>query len=61
MEFVANVLKTRDVHLITAAQWRGDLIKSKRASNSATLKLIPYFLANVTVKLWLLLWSVRVA
>lgn len=38
-----------------------DVIKSKLARNSATLKLIPYFLANVKVKLWLLLWSVRVA
>ena len=37
------------------------LIKSKLARNSATLKLIPYFLANVKVKLRLLLWSVRVA
>ena len=35
--------------------------KVETRQNSATLKLIPYFLANVKVKLWLLLWSVRVA
>lgn len=34
--------------------------ESKLARNSATLKLIPYFLVNVKVKLWLLLWSVKV-
>ncbi len=45
----------------TAAPLRSGLIKSKLAKNSATLKLIPYFLANVKAKLWLLLWSVRVA
>ena len=49
------------VRSVTAAQLRSVLIKSKLARNSATLKLIPYFLANVKVKLWLLLWSVRVA
>ena len=49
------------VRSITAAPLRSVLIKSKLARNSATLKLIPYFLANVKVKLWLLLWSVRVA
>ena len=48
-------------HSITAAPLRSGLIKSKLARNSATLKLIPYFLANVKVKLRLLLWSVRVA
>lgn len=46
---------------VTAAPLRSVLIKSKLARSSATLKLIPYFLANVKVKLWLLLWSVRVA
>ena len=40
---------------------RSVLIKSKLARNSATLKLIPYFLVNVKVRLWLLLWNVRVA
>ena len=49
------------VRSITAAPLRSGLIKSKLARNSATLKLIPYFLANVKVRLWLLLWNVRVA
>ena len=49
------------VRSITAAPLRSVLIKSKLARNSATLKLIPYFLVNVKVKLWLLLWSVKVA
>ncbi len=40
------------VRSVTAAQLRSVLIKSKLARNSATLKLIPYFLANVKVKLW---------
>ncbi|QIX57686.1 hypothetical protein HCY95_00078 [Limosilactobacillus fermentum] len=61
MEFVVIVLKKSVVRSVTAAQLRSVLIKSKLARNSATLKLIPYFLANVKVKLWLLLWSVRVA
>ena len=61
MEFVVIVLKKSVVRSITAAPLRSGLIKSKLARNSATLKLIPYFLANVKVKLWLLLWSVRVA
>ncbi len=49
------------VRSITAAPLRSVLIKSKLARNSATLKLIPYFLVNVKVRLWLLLWNVRVA
>ncbi len=61
MEFVVIVLKKSVVRSVTAAPLRSVLIKSKLARNSATLKLIPYFLANVKVKLWLLLWSVRVA
>ncbi len=61
MEFVVIVLKKSVVRSVTAAQLRSVLIKSKLTRNSATLKLIPYFLANVKVKLWLLLWSVRVA
>ena len=61
MEFVVIVLKKSVVRSVTAAPLRSGLIKSKLAKNSATLKLIPYFLANVKVKLWLLLWSVRVA
>ena len=61
MEFVVIVLKKSVVRSITAAPLRSVLIKSKLARNSATLKLIPYFLANVKVKLWLLLWNVRVA
>ena len=61
MEFVVIVLKKSVVRSVTAAPLRSGLIKSKLARNSATLKLIPYFLANVKVKLWLLLWSVRVA
>ena len=61
MEFVVIVLKKSVVRSITAAPLRSGLIKSKLARNSATLKLIPYFLANVKVKLWLLLWNVRVA
>ena len=61
MEFVVIVLKKSVVRSITAAPLWSVLIKSKLAKNSATLKLIPYFLANVKVKLWLLLWSVKVA
>ena len=61
MEFVVIVLKKSVVRSIKAAPLRSGLIKSKLARNSATLKLIPYFLVNVKVKLWLLLWSVRVA
>ena len=61
MEFVVIVLKKSVVRSVTAAPLRSVLIKSKLARNSATLKLIPYFLVNVKVKLWLLLWSVRVA
>ena len=61
MEFVVIVLKKSVVRSITAAPLRSGLIKSKLARNSATLKLIPYFLVNVKVKLWLLLWSARVA
>ena len=49
------------VRSVTAAQLRSVLIKSKLARNSATLKLTPCFLASVKVRLWLLLWSVRVA
>ncbi|QIX58620.1 hypothetical protein HCY95_01056 [Limosilactobacillus fermentum] len=49
------------VRSITAAPLRSVLIKSKLARNSATLKLIPYFLVNVKVRLWLLLWNVRAA
>lgn len=60
-KFVVIVLKKSVVRSITAAPLRSGLIKSKLARNSATLKLIPYFLVNVKVKLWLLLWSVRVA
>ena len=61
MEFVVIVLKKSVVRSVTAAPLRSVLIKSKLARSSATLKLIPYFLVNVKVKLWLLLWSVRVA
>ena len=61
MEFGVIVLKKSVVRSVTAAQLRSVLIKSKLARNWATLKLIPYFLANVKIKLWLLLWSVRVA
>ena len=61
MEFVVIVLKKSGVRSVTAAPLRSGIIKSKLAKNSATLKLIPYFLANVKVKLWRLLWSVRVA
>ena len=61
MEFVVIALKKSVVRSVTAAPLRSVLIKSKLARNSATLKLIPYFLANVKVKLWPLLWSVRVA
>lgn len=49
------------VHSVTAAQLRSVLIKSKLARNLVTLKLTPCFLANVKVRLWRLLWSVRVA
>ncbi len=61
MEYVAIALKKSVVHSVTAAPLRSVLIKSKLARNLATLKLTPCFLASVKVKLWLLLWSVRVA
>ena len=44
MEFVVIMLKKSGVRSVTAAQLRSVLIKSKLARNSATLKLIPYFL-----------------
>lgn len=53
MEFVVIVLKKSVVRSVMAAQLRSVLIKSKLARNSATLKLIPYFLVNVKVKLYL--------